>query len=62
MFRDWMRADTTARAEYAAEKQRLVATVGTVDEYAEAKEPWFDSVHDRVGAWAEASEWVPARG
>ena len=62
MFRDWMRADATARAEYAAQKQRLVATVGTVDEYAEAKEPWFDSVHDRVGAWAEASEWVPARG
>ncbi|MGA8977494.1 MAG: dephospho-CoA kinase, partial [Pedococcus sp.] len=62
MFRDWMRADATARAEYAAEKQRLVATVGTVDEYAEAKEPWFDSVHDRVGAWARASEWAPAGG
>ena len=61
VFRDWMRADAEARAEYAAEKQRLAAVVGTVSEYAAAKEPWFDSVHARVVAWAEATGWSPPR-
>jgi dephospho-CoA kinase len=61
MFRDWMRADATARAEYAAEKHRLAATTSSVGEYADAKEPWFDSVHDRVRAWAEATGWQPSR-
>ncbi len=62
MFRDWMRADATARAEYAAEKHRLAATTSSVSEYADAKEPWFDSVHDRVRAWAEATGWQPPNG
>lgn len=59
VFRDWMRADAAARAEYAAQKRHLAATVATVSEYADAKEPWFDSVHDRVGAWAQACGWTP---
>jgi dephospho-CoA kinase len=55
VFRDWMRADAAARAEYAVEKQRLAATIDTVSEYANAKEPWFDSVHERVRAHAAHS-------
>ena len=47
--------------EYAVEKQRLAATIDTVSEYADAKEPWFDSVHDRAQAWAEATGWHPRR-
>ncbi|TPG17862.1 dephospho-CoA kinase [Pedococcus bigeumensis] len=62
VFRDWMRAGATARAEYAVEKQRLAATIETVTEYTEAKEPWFDSVNDRARAWAEATGWQPPRG
>ncbi|GAA2730237.1 dephospho-CoA kinase [Pedococcus aerophilus] len=61
-FRDWMRADPGAREEYAAEKRRLAATLSTVGEYADAKEPWFDSVHERATAWAEASGWSHPRG
>jgi dephospho-CoA kinase len=58
VFRDWMRADAAARAEYAAEKRRLAAALSTVSEYADAKEPWFDSVHDRARAWADATGWA----
>jgi dephospho-CoA kinase len=61
MFRDWMRADPDAAREYAAEKRRIAATGVTVSEYADAKEPWFDSVHDRARAWAEATGWEPSR-
>ena len=61
MFRAWMRADAAARAEYAAEKHRLAATTSSVSEYADAKEPWFDSVNDRARAWAEATGWQPSR-
>jgi dephospho-CoA kinase len=61
MFRDWMRAVPEARAEYAAEKLRIAAGGATVSEYAEAKEPWFDAVHERVEAWAHETGWQPPR-
>lgn len=47
-FREWLRADTKAREEYAALKMDLLAQRLTTDDYADAKEPWFDSVHERV--------------
>ncbi|MFC7492469.1 MULTISPECIES: dephospho-CoA kinase [unclassified Knoellia] len=47
-FRDWLRADATAREEYAALKLALLAQGLTTSEYAAAKEPWFDSVHAHV--------------
>jgi dephospho-CoA kinase len=62
LFRDWLRADPVACAEYAAEKARLAATGVGVSAYAEAKEPWFDSIHERAGKWAEQSSWEPPRG
>jgi len=61
-FRDWMRADEGARAEYAAEKQRLAAGSTSVEEYADAKEPWFDAVHERAEAWAARTGWEPDHG
>ena len=62
LFRDWMRTEPSAREEYAAQKARLAATgVGTSD-YADAKEPWFDSVHERVERWARDTGWEPPRG
>lgn len=62
LFRDWLRADGEAAAEYAAEKQRIAATGATASEYAEAKEPWFDAVHERVEAWARETGWQPPHG
>jgi dephospho-CoA kinase len=62
MFRDWLRAVPEAREEYAAEKRRLAALNATVDEYANAKEPWFDAVDDRLEAWAADTRWETSRG
>lgn len=59
LFRDWLRADPDARAEYRAEKERLAATGLDREGYAEAKEPWFDSVHERLEAWAARAGWRP---
>lgn len=47
-FRDWLRADAGAREEYAALKMSLLSPTTTMASYADAKEPWFDSVHERV--------------
>ncbi|GGB67498.1 dephospho-CoA kinase [Knoellia flava TL1] len=54
-FRDWLRVDEAARSEYAALKMRLLAQGLTPSEYADAKEPWFDSVHERVRGHAAHS-------
>lgn len=62
LFRDWLRADPVARADYRAEKERLAASGRSRGEYAEAKEAWFDSVHERVEAWARETAWTPPRG
>ena len=59
MFRDWLRAEPSARAEYAAEKERLAQAGLTASEYAEAKEPWFDAAHHRAQAWADDTGWAP---
>lgn len=58
LFRDWMRADEQARADYRTEKHRLAATGLTRAEYADAKEPWFERVNDRVETWAKDSGWT----
>ncbi|MFW0793026.1 dephospho-CoA kinase [Gordonia sp. CPCC 205515] len=51
-FRDWLRTDEAARAEYAEVKRAaLAAAGGSVDAYVEAKEPWFDDAYRRVGVW-----------
>ncbi|MDT0215249.1 dephospho-CoA kinase [Rothia sp. ARF10] len=54
-FRDWLRADAGARDEYAALKMDLLAKGLAPSDYALAKEPWFDSVHERVLAHATHS-------
>jgi dephospho-CoA kinase len=62
LFRDWMRADEVACREYAAEKTRLAAAGMGVGEYADAKEPWFDGVHERAETWARETGWEPRGG
>ncbi|CAN7427279.1 dephospho-CoA kinase [Knoellia sp. LjRoot47] len=54
-FRDWLRSDESARDEYAALKMELLGKGLTPSDYAAAKEPWFDSVHERVLAHAAHS-------
>ncbi|WP_338747760.1 dephospho-CoA kinase [Janibacter alittae] len=59
LFRDWLRAEPDARAVYRAEKERLAALGLPREEYAAAKEPWFDSVHQGARAWARRAGWTP---
>ncbi|WP_435198646.1 dephospho-CoA kinase [Janibacter sp. GS2] len=60
LLRDWLSAEPGARADYRAEKERLAAAGLRRAEYAAAKEPWFDSVHERVEAWACETGWSPS--
>ncbi|NHA67258.1 dephospho-CoA kinase [Phycicoccus flavus] len=55
-FRDWLRSDRSAREEYAAAKQASAARSAISEEYAQAKESWFDDAWPRARAWAAAGE------
>lgn len=62
LFRDWLRADADARAEYAELKRRLAdrfAGDGDTERYADAKEPWFDKASARAEEWAQRTGWTP---
>ncbi|MFT4041940.1 MAG: dephospho-CoA kinase [Gordonia sp. (in: high G+C Gram-positive bacteria)] len=51
-FRDWLRADSAARAEYADVKRAaLASSAGDGERYATVKEPWFDAAYERVARW-----------
>jgi dephospho-CoA kinase len=62
-FRDWLRADPAARAEYAAEKRRVAALHAgdaNTSGYADDKEAWFRDVGaPGMERWAESSGWQP---
>jgi dephospho-CoA kinase len=62
-FRDWLRDDAEARADYLAEKRR-VAKLHGVDKstagYAADKEGWFAGyAAPRMDAWARRTGWQP---
>ena len=62
-FRDWLRDDAAARADYLAEKRR-VAKLHGVDKstarYAADKEAWFSGhAAPRMEAWAQRTGWRP---
>ena len=62
LFRDWLRADAAARAEYLAVKWEAAARYASdpdASRYVEVKEPWFDAAHARAEDWAASSGWVP---
>ncbi len=61
-FRDWLRSDSAAREEYAAMKREVESRGVPMEEYARAKEPWFDAVHERVETWVERTGWQPPTG
>lgn len=52
-FRDWLRADPDARADYLRMKREVAARHTTTAAYAQAKEPWFDAADSRLRAWLE---------
>ncbi len=64
LFRDWLRADAEARAEYstinkgAADKASACSSVeGAIEAYVDAKAPWFDLAYRRAWHWAEQTGW-----
>lgn len=62
-FRDWLRSDAGARADYVAEKCRA-AELHDVDKstagYAADKEGWFtDYAAPRMDAWVQRTGWQP---
>ncbi|MEU0496257.1 dephospho-CoA kinase [Mycobacterium sp. NPDC006124] len=60
LFRDWLIADETARAEYLAVKQAVAADGHqSTGDYAEAKEPWLVDAYRRAWEWADAAGWTP---
>lgn len=59
LFRDHLRADRSARDAYGTEKTRLAALHATTEDYAEAKEPWFDAALSSAEAWAARTGWTP---
>ncbi len=59
LFRDWLRAEASARREYEAEKRRVALLNPLSRDYAEAKEPWFtDVAWPRMQLWAETTGWA----
>jgi dephospho-CoA kinase len=58
LFRDWLRADPEARANYLAVKRRVAAEDhATTASYAEAKGPWLADASRRAWEWADATSW-----
>lgn len=57
LFRDWLRADPDARAEYLAAERDAA---GHRRAYAEATEPWFVAAAPRIDAWAASRGWTPS--
>ena len=65
LFRDWLRSDRDAAADYLTVKRSLVARFGrdaTAERYAAAKEPWMAGAYPRGLAWAERTGWAPGLG
>jgi len=65
LFRDWLRADAAAHADYLAAKREAQARFADDPDsfrYGEAKEPWFDAAHPRSEAWATSTGWAPWSG
>ncbi len=64
-FRDWMRADAAARADYLREKQRVAAAHAAdrgAGGYAAEKDQWFTTQADeRLNQWINESGWTAPR-
>ncbi len=64
LFPDWLRAHPDERDDYLALKQKLAHQFQADDNsvnYADAKEPWFDTAAERAEEWARRTGWQPPR-
>ncbi len=62
LFPDWLRANPAERDDYLSTKKDLVHRFSAdddTDNYAEAKEAWFDAAAERAEAWAARTGWLP---
>ncbi len=62
LFPDWLRANPDERDAYLAVKRELSDRYRDdehSDNYAEAKEPWFDAAAERAEEWARRTGWQP---
>jgi len=62
LFRDWLRADEDAKAEYLAVKrasEQAHAGAPNSTGYTEAKVPWFHDAMVRAQRWADTTRWAP---
>ncbi|KQU07663.1 dephospho-CoA kinase [Rhodococcus sp. Leaf7] len=64
MFRDWLRADASAREEYLTVKERASTLAAqhddysaAIDAYVRAKAPYFEGVYPTVLSWATRTGW-----
>jgi len=61
-FRDWLRAEPAAAADYLALKRRLAelhAADSSTAAYATAKEAWFAAAEEPMERWAAGAGWTP---
>ncbi|TSD98044.1 dephospho-CoA kinase [Skermania sp. ID1734] len=61
LLADWLRADATARDDYAALKRTASGAHATLPDYRAAKQPWFDTAYRRAWDWARQTGWTSAR-
>ena len=48
---------------YTHQRRAMPSSLGLwAGAYAEAKEPWFDSIHTRAEDWARRTGWEPGHG
>ncbi len=61
-FRDWLRSDPGARADYLTAKQLAAAQGGdpSAGGYAAAKESFLAAADGRILRWAESTGWQPS--
>jgi dephospho-CoA kinase len=62
LFPDWLRANPAELADYLVLKEELVVRFEADDDtenYAEAKESWFDEAAPRAEEWATSTGWRP---
>jgi dephospho-CoA kinase len=60
LFRDWLRADENERADYLDLKRTLAAKFASgehIQDYASAKDVWFNAALDRAETWAAQAGW-----
>jgi dephospho-CoA kinase len=64
LFPAWLRANPAEFDDYQALKRKLSAQFRAdedTDNYAEAKEPWFDAAAVRAEEWAKRTGWLPSQ-